>query len=547
VPVSAGPQKAAGRIVRKDLDHDGRVDQVAHYDARGKLQLLEVDSNGNGVLDRFQHYEGAEMTRVEGDLDDDGKIDVKDYYEKGRRRRQERLGPNGQVRQRALFDEADKPLSVAQDTTTDGRLDTEWQYKRGEIVTARRDTDGDGQTDIWNAYENGQAVRIQVDKDKDGQPDDELIYDAEGNPLPGEASDTDAETMASAGGAPSPSTERILRQDRNSDGRTDVTTWIAAGVRRRQTQDTNFDGRDDLFYTFNEAGLLAKAEVDTRHDGKINLIRIFADGHPLKDQLDSNNDGLLDTIVDYDGGRMVHQTRDENQDGRPDIQFWFDQEERRRKVESDSDFDGRIDTRYFYSQGELRQMERDSDGNGIPEMRILYKQRKKKKLLSDKNQDGHFETTQWYDVAGWDQVVEVDRDRDGFAEIRTYYLADHPSRREQDRNADGRLERIEWLDPVGGITDHRDWPVSQGVANIIWPVGDEGRPFTKTRDSDRDGRPDIWEHYSGQRLVARMMDRNQDGRQDLWELYAPGEDRSVLIEKRLDENFDGVPDESALD
>jgi antitoxin component YwqK of YwqJK toxin-antitoxin module len=574
--LAAGPASPAERIVRRDFDHDGRVDQVAHYDAKGKLRLLEVDSNGNGIMDRFQHYDGAEMTRVEGDLDDDGHIDIADYYDKGRRSRQERLGPDGQVRQRAIFDEADHPLSVAQDTTTDGHLDTEWQYERGKIVSARRDTDGDGRADLWNAYEKGQGVRVQVDRDKDGEPDDEIVLegeassgesseegtfsedrvhedevhiDADGNPHPDEVSDAGTALAASPENAPVPMShqERILRQDRNNDGRTDVTTWIAAGILQRQTQDTNFDGQDDLFYTFNDVGHLAKAEVDTRHDGKISLIRIFADEQPLKDRIDSNNDGRLDTVVDYENGRMVHQTRDENQDGRPDIQFWFDRDERRRKVESDSDFDGRIDTRYLYVHGDLRQMERDSDGNGIPEMRIFYKDHKKKKLLSDQNQDGRFETVQWYAVSGWEQVVEVDRNQDGFAELRTYYLDDRPVRRDQDRNSNGRIERIEWLNAAGSVTKHRDWPADQGVANIIWPVGDDGQPYAKTRDSDGDGQPDIWEQYSGQHLVARMKDRNKDGRQDLWELFAPAGDRSVLIEKRLDDDFDGTPDESSLE
>jgi antitoxin component YwqK of YwqJK toxin-antitoxin module len=578
--LAADPANSSGRIIRRDLDHDGRVDQVAHYDAKGKLRLLEVDSNGNGIMDRFQHYEGAEMTRVEGDLDDDGHIDITDYYDKGRRRRQERLGPDGQVRQRAIFDDADRPLSVSQDTTTDGRLDTEWQYERGKIVAARRDTDGDGRADIWNAYENGKAVRVQVDKDKDGKPDsddgiegealtdegsnseekvqaddvqeDEIHIDADGNPRPNEVSEAGVAFAASPENTPAhtdqPNSqqERILRQDRNNDGRTDVTTWIAAGIFQRQNQDTNFDGHDDLFYTFNDVGHLAKAEVDTRHDGKISLIRIFTGEKPLKDRIDSNNDGRLDTVVDYENGRMVHQTRDENQDGRPDIWFWFDRDEHRRKVESDSDFDGRIDTRYFYVKGDLQLMERDSDSNGIPEMRIFYKDHKKKKLLSDKNQDGHFETVQWYAVSGWEQVVEVDRNHDGFPELRTYYLDDRPVRRDQDRNSDGRIERVEWLDAARSVTKHRDWPADQGVANIIWPVGDDGQPYAKTRDNDGDGQPDSWEYYSGQRLIARMEDRNKDGRQDLWELYAPAGDRSVLIEKRLDDDFDGTPDESSL-
>jgi antitoxin component YwqK of YwqJK toxin-antitoxin module len=552
---------SAERIVRKDIDQDGHVDQVAHYDNRGKLLLLELDSNGDGVMDRFQHYKGPELTRVEGDLDDDGKIDVKDFYEKGRRRLQEQLDPSGKVRQRARFDDQDNPLSVAQDTTTDGRLDTEWRYEHGQIVTAQHDTDGDGKADIWNAYRNGKAVSAQVDKDNDGQPDSEIIIDTENAPTEGFlVEDADIEgASANAGGiitlrsdnSPIPTdltnadaTERILRQDRNNDGQPDVTTWLVAGVRKRQTQDTNFDGRDDLTFTFNAEGLLVKAEVDTRHDGKINLIRTFDKEVPLKDHLDSDNDGRLDTTVDYENGRMVRQTRDKNQDGQPDIMFWFDRQELRRKVESDSDFNGSIDTRYFYEDGDLRQMDRDEDGNGIPEMRIYYRDKEKKKLLNDKNQDGHFETIQWYAVAGWEQVVEVDRDGDGFADERTYFQDGRPARREQDSNADGLLERVEWLNNDKHVSDRRNWPPGKGVLNIIWPVDDTGQPHAKASDSNGDGQPDTWEHFSNQHRVARIVDRNLDGRPDAWEIFAPD---GHLVEKRLDDDYDGIPDTSTLE
>lgn len=558
---TALPQAAAAeaeRILRKDLDRDGQVDQVAHFGADGKLRLLEVDSNNDGIMDRFQHYQGPELTRVEGDLDNDGLIDIKDYYEHGRRRRQELLNADGGVRQRARFDEDDSPLSVSQDTTTDGHLDTEWQYERGQIVTARRDTDGDGQADLWNAYKAGKPVSARVDLDGDGQPDDEVRYNEEvrygaaGRLLTKGSPETDSVALASqrqttVTAAAKDTAEGIHRQDRNNDGQTDVTTWLAGGIRRRQAQDTNFDGRDDLFFTFDDKGQLVKAEVDTRHDGEINLIRTFAGDLPLKDRLDTDNDGRLDTVVDYEKGRMVRQTRDKNQDGQPDLRFWFDRDGRRRKAESDSDFDGSVDTRYYYAAGDLQKMERDSDGDGNPEMRLFYRAKMKYKLLNDTDKDGHLETTQWYTVAGWEQVVEVDRNLDGVAETRTYYLDGRPVRREQDRNGDGRLERLEWLDASQRVIDHRDWPTGEGVANLIWPKGDDGHPFEKTRDTNADGKPDIWEYFSTQRLVARVEDRNHDGRADNWAFFAPSGESVTLIEKRRDDDYDGIPDTSTLE
>jgi len=77
-------------IVKRDTDEDGKIDQIALFDKRGKLVRLESDSNADEIMDRFQHYEDEQIKRVERDTNYDQKIDIWDYFEAGKRIRHER-------------------------------------------------------------------------------------------------------------------------------------------------------------------------------------------------------------------------------------------------------------------------------------------------------------------------------------------------------------------------------------------------------------------------------------------------------------------------
>ena len=76
---------AADKVVKSDSNKDGKIDQIAHFDDKGKLVKLELDSNGDEVMDRFQYYREEQVVRVEADRNFDGKIDSWDYFESGKR------------------------------------------------------------------------------------------------------------------------------------------------------------------------------------------------------------------------------------------------------------------------------------------------------------------------------------------------------------------------------------------------------------------------------------------------------------------------------
>jgi tetratricopeptide (TPR) repeat protein len=69
--------------IELDTDEDGRTDRIIHY-ADGVLRAESLDSNGDGIIDRFDRFddEGFVETRLE-DLDGDGRIDMRSSYRGG--------------------------------------------------------------------------------------------------------------------------------------------------------------------------------------------------------------------------------------------------------------------------------------------------------------------------------------------------------------------------------------------------------------------------------------------------------------------------------
>ena len=67
--------------LKKDRNFDGKIDYIESY-KNGKISVLMVDMNGNGVFEAILHYDDqGRMETLERDLDDDGKIDRIIHYD----------------------------------------------------------------------------------------------------------------------------------------------------------------------------------------------------------------------------------------------------------------------------------------------------------------------------------------------------------------------------------------------------------------------------------------------------------------------------------
>ncbi|MCK5099362.1 MAG: hypothetical protein KAR45_14735, partial [Desulfobacteraceae bacterium] len=95
----------AEKRIEKDLDEDGKIDQVLIYNDAGTILRVEIDKDHDGFSERVQLYKDGKPYRINRDTDNDKRIDCIDYIENQKRVRQERLNLVGNLIQVILFDE----------------------------------------------------------------------------------------------------------------------------------------------------------------------------------------------------------------------------------------------------------------------------------------------------------------------------------------------------------------------------------------------------------------------------------------------------------
>ena len=155
----SGAAVADDKIVERDTDKDGKIDQIGHFDSTGKLVKLDLDSNKDGVMDRFQYYRDGEIVRIEGDKNADGKIDSWDHFEAGKRVRSEQASfETGKVNQITTFDAQERPWMMQKDTEGKGLFDTVYNFTEGVLASITKDSDGDGKPDIWEEYDSPEIL-----------------------------------------------------------------------------------------------------------------------------------------------------------------------------------------------------------------------------------------------------------------------------------------------------------------------------------------------------------------------------------------------------
>lgn len=146
-------------------------------------------------------------------------------------------------------------------------------------------------------------------------------------------------------------------------------TLDAAGRLALVEQDTNGDGRFDLFNHF-ESGRLARQESDRNGDGAIDYwLYVDAGGRPFRGEMDGDFDGKIDTDEEYREGVVVRQRVDTDHNGLFDVSYhgWAGS---LTLIEQDTNADGRFDkwTYFTAERNELSILE-DRDFDGFPETR----------------------------------------------------------------------------------------------------------------------------------------------------------------------------------
>ncbi len=88
-----GDDGASVRRIEIDMAGAGRPERVFHYEA-GVLVGGEPDTDGDGVLDRFERFDAdGNLAAREEDVDGDGRVDVRSEFRDGKLVRREILDP----------------------------------------------------------------------------------------------------------------------------------------------------------------------------------------------------------------------------------------------------------------------------------------------------------------------------------------------------------------------------------------------------------------------------------------------------------------------
>ena len=150
---------STGAITRidYDVDRDGRTDMRA-YLLDGRTVRIEADGNGDGIIDRWEYY------RADGELD--------------------RLGTSSNsdgVEDTWVFQSGDQ-MRVDISTRRDGIADRHEFHEHGIAVRAEQDTNADGRIDQWQRFDHGKLRELLVDTTQaSGRPDRRLVYADDGS------------------------------------------------------------------------------------------------------------------------------------------------------------------------------------------------------------------------------------------------------------------------------------------------------------------------------------------------------------------------------
>jgi len=141
-----------GRLeqIVSDRDGDGRQETRAFMDGT-RLVRIEIDRNGDDVVDRWEYYTSAGEPPV-------AVIE----------RAEEAGGPDGTITRRETY--VDGELTrVEEDTTLDGRPDKWESYRQGRLVHVDLDLAGEGRPTRRLVYgPDGSVERLESDRDGDG-------------------------------------------------------------------------------------------------------------------------------------------------------------------------------------------------------------------------------------------------------------------------------------------------------------------------------------------------------------------------------------------
>lgn len=234
--------------------------QRAIYGPEGELRRVELDEDRDGRFEVVELYESGRRVERREDRDGNGVWEMRFEWEADGTAISVEALPGGGVR-RTWYDGDGTVTRVEEDQDGDGKSDAVWEYRDGTVARA---TNAKG---TWT-YEGGVLQRAEVDADGDGRAERVEVYED----------------------------GKIARVEERPGGDGIRSLWFFRpdGQPDHVEEDQDGDGRREATRTFEQDGRIERT-VDGDGDGKPELLEVYsADGELLSRREDLDGDGVYD-------------------------------------------------------------------------------------------------------------------------------------------------------------------------------------------------------------------------------------------------------------
>jgi hypothetical protein len=164
------PETGKSLLVHESRTATGVIQRV--IDGR-TLSEVRLDVDANGKEHTRVHVKGTEVTRVDRDVDGDGRMDRWEYYDAAKQLVKVGFSlPGDGVLDAWAYRNSDGQLTkIEVSTRRDGTIDRWEYYEKGQLARVEEDKDRNGRVDSWSTYDQGILISTAVDADGDGRPD----------------------------------------------------------------------------------------------------------------------------------------------------------------------------------------------------------------------------------------------------------------------------------------------------------------------------------------------------------------------------------------
>ncbi len=303
----------------KDTNANGRHDTLILFNSKGEVREMREDTNHNGHFDRMVIMAGGDVHKEKLDENHDQFFEIRITYAQGTRKQMTKdQNTDGKPDTIIDYDAKGERSKLTTDANNDQRMDTWQYYAQGRLKRMEKDENGDGQVDLKVKYSGGDKDKLLRDQDGDGHFEIVQLYrvkdwdmvieqDRDGNGRP------EARLMYAKG---------LLRQKEIYDrqGKIQFIEYfdeLGELCRSREREDQGLS----LTWIYNAQGQAVQARRDKDLDGTDEVIFFYQNGTLRRVEEDTNGDGKMDVWEYYDQSEaLVRKAQDLDFDGEPDLE-----------------------------------------------------------------------------------------------------------------------------------------------------------------------------------------------------------------------------------